>query len=207
VCLSTKGSRGTFGDILYSNDSVNGNWTYTYDDMNRLTQGVCTANCPAAQGMTYAYDRFGNRWGETLTAGSGIQPQYNFNANNQIDISGVLYDAAGNVTNGGYGIGNTYTYDAENRIITVGGWPRLLISLASAIQWVPRPSRTLRRAGGANACRDGLMPPDPETKSSSNPHSRAPAQLRRRDRNDNCSSAIARATPPVHASPGCDGYI
>ncbi len=106
------------GDIVYSNDSVNGNWTYTYDDMNRLTQGVCTANCPAAQGMTYAYDRFGNRWSEAVTAGSGIQPTYYFNANNQIDISGVTYDAAGNVMNDGLGLGNTYTYDAENRIIT-----------------------------------------------------------------------------------------
>ncbi len=97
---------------------MNGNWTYTYDDMNRLTQGVCTANCPAAQGMTYAYDRFGNRWSEAVTAGSGIQPTYYFNANNQIDISGVTYDAAGNVMNDGLGLGNTYTYDAENRIIT-----------------------------------------------------------------------------------------
>jgi RHS repeat-associated protein len=109
------------GDILYSNDSVNGNWTYTYDDMNRLTQGVCTANCPAAQGMTYSYDRFGNRWSENVTAGSGIQPTYYFNANNQIDISGVLYDAAGNVTNDGAGLSHSYFYDAENRIIQVNG--------------------------------------------------------------------------------------
>ncbi len=39
--------------------------------------------------------------------GTGIQPAYNYNAKNQIDISGVLYDAAGNVINDGVGIGNT----------------------------------------------------------------------------------------------------
>jgi RHS repeat-associated protein len=112
------------GNILYSNDSANSNWAYTYDDMNRLTQATCTANadqCPAVQGLTYSYDRFGNRWTEKVTAGMGIQPAYNYNAKNQIDISGVTYDAAGDVTNDGYGFGNTYYYDAENRIIQVNG--------------------------------------------------------------------------------------
>jgi RHS repeat-associated protein len=106
------------GDILFANDSANGNWAYTYDDMNRVISGTCSANCPATAGFTYTYDRFGNRHDETVTAGSGVQPEYAFNANNQIDVSGVTYDAAGNVIADGVGLGNTYTYDAENRIIT-----------------------------------------------------------------------------------------
>jgi RHS repeat-associated protein len=106
------------GDILFANDSANGNWAYAYDDMNRVISGTCSANCPATAGFTYTYDRFGNRHDETVTAGSGVQPEYAFNANNQIDVSGVTYDAAGNVIADGVGLGNTYTYDAENRIVT-----------------------------------------------------------------------------------------
>ena len=105
------------GNILFSNDSFNGNWAYTYDDFNRVISGTCSANCPGAAGFTYAYDRFGNRYFETVTAGSGVQPGYYFDANNHISISNVTYDAAGNVTNDGIGLGNSYTYDAENRII------------------------------------------------------------------------------------------
>jgi RHS repeat-associated protein len=51
--------------------------------------------------------------------GSGPAPQYSFNSNNQISGSGVQYDAAGNMTNDG--LGNTYTYDAEGRVISVSG--------------------------------------------------------------------------------------
>jgi hypothetical protein len=81
-----------------------------------------SANCPATAGFKYTYDRFGNRWTETVTAGSGgIQPSYTFDLNNHISGSGILYDAAGNVTNDG--VGNTYTYDAENRIVQVNGTP------------------------------------------------------------------------------------
>src|ERR1051326_448690 len=41
-----------------------------------------------------------------------------------------------------------------------GRWrvPRLLISRASPTEWVPRPSRSLRRAGHGDACAFGLIP-------------------------------------------------
>ena len=39
---------------------------------------------------------------------------------NQLSGTGVLYDAAGNVTNDG--VGNTPTYDQENRIATDAGY-------------------------------------------------------------------------------------
>ena len=42
------------GDILAANDSVNGNWTYTYDDLDRLATATATG-----QAYTYAYDRDG----------------------------------------------------------------------------------------------------------------------------------------------------
>jgi RHS repeat-associated protein len=105
------------GNILYSNDGANGNWAYTYDDLNQLTKGACSANCPATTGVQYTYDRYGNRWQESVT-GSGIQPSYTFNAYNHITGGGIVYDAAGNVTNDGF---HVYFYDAENRIVQVDG--------------------------------------------------------------------------------------
>ena len=45
------------GDGLTANDSVNGNWTYGYDDFNRLKSASATG-----QAYTFDYDRFGNRW-------------------------------------------------------------------------------------------------------------------------------------------------
>jgi len=98
------------GNILTGNDSINGNWTYTYDDFNR----IASANKNnGQQTYSYAYDRYSNRWQQNSN------PTYIFNNNNQIQGSGVVYDAAGNITNDG--LGNTYTYDAENRVISVSG--------------------------------------------------------------------------------------
>src|SRR5208283_898309 len=41
-------------------------------------------------------------------------------------------------------------------------WPRLLISPALSTRRLPRPSRTLRRAGTTDACGDGLRRPIPK---------------------------------------------
>jgi RHS repeat-associated protein len=102
-------------DILTGNDSINGNWSYTYDDFNRISGSNKNSG---AQTFSYVYDRYSNRWQQNAPQG-GPAPQYNFNSNNQITTSGVLYDAAGNVTNDG--LGNSYTYDAENRVISMTG--------------------------------------------------------------------------------------
>jgi RHS repeat-associated protein len=112
-------------NVISAQDSVNGNWTYAYDPMNRLVTSACagnsTAKCPdntATEGYSYLYDRFGNRWQQNLAPGSGPgpQPQYSFDANSH--MIGQSYDAAGNVLNDGM---HTYVYDAENRIIQVDG--------------------------------------------------------------------------------------
>jgi RHS repeat-associated protein len=104
------------GDILAANDTVNGNWTYAYDAFNRLTGSSQNGGATA---YSYAYDRFGNRWYQNVTAGSGPSPSYGFDANNHIvSGSGVSYDAAGNVINDGI---HAYAYDAENRLTQVDG--------------------------------------------------------------------------------------
>jgi YD repeat-containing protein len=47
------------GDVLAANDSVNGNWTYSYDAFNR----VVGANQNGGQSVyNYVYDIAGNRW-------------------------------------------------------------------------------------------------------------------------------------------------
>jgi RHS repeat-associated protein len=107
------------GDVLYDNDSVNGDWVYQYDDFNRVMQATCSASCPIAKGVAYTYDRYGNRWSETVTSGSGIQPSYTFDASNHASGAGVAFDAAGNLTTDG--LGNSYVYDAESRLAALGG--------------------------------------------------------------------------------------
>jgi RHS repeat-associated protein len=103
-------------DILATNDSVNGDWTYGYDPFNRLS-GANQNN--GAVVYTYSYDRFGNRWIEQATAGSGAYSNLSFDANNRTtpDTS-TLFDADGNVLNDGV---HGYFYDAENRLIQVDG--------------------------------------------------------------------------------------
>ncbi|PYV98091.1 MAG: hypothetical protein DMG89_12210 [Acidobacteria bacterium] len=102
-------------NVLTGNDLLNGPWSYTYDDFNR----VASSNKGSGQQtFSYKYDRFGNRWQQNAPQG-GPAPQYVFDANNHITSSGVIYDAAGNITNDG--LGNTYSYDAENRVTTVAG--------------------------------------------------------------------------------------
>lgn len=105
------------GNMMSSNDNINGDWVYSYDDFNRLVSGSYTAaqyRHPAS--YSYVYDRFGNRWQQNVTSGTGTTSNLAFDANNHIIGSGITYDAAGNVTFDGT---NTYTYNAEGRIATV----------------------------------------------------------------------------------------
>jgi RHS repeat-associated protein len=103
------------GSIQTSNDNVNGSWSYGYDEFNRL---LSSNKNGGAQTFTYDYDRYGNRWRQNAPQG-GAAPQYEFDANNRIVGSGITYDAAGNVANDG--LGHMFTYDAENRIVSVNG--------------------------------------------------------------------------------------
>jgi RHS repeat-associated protein len=99
------------GDILFANDTVNGNWSYGYDDFNR----TLTSNKNSGQQTySYDYDRYGNRWHQNAPQG-GWTSILSFTGNNN-RIDGYSYDAAGNVLNDG---SHSYKYDAENRISSV----------------------------------------------------------------------------------------
>lgn len=105
------------GDVLAANDSVNGDWTYSYDQFNRL-EGSNKNN--GADVYSYVYDRYGNRWQQngpylflaTFTGNNPANPQNN----NRMD--GYPYDLAGNLLSDRV---HTYTYDAENRVVLVDG--------------------------------------------------------------------------------------
>ncbi len=90
--------------------------SYTYDELNRIktlsgTGGSCT-------GLSWSYDVWGNRTNQTVTSGSCTMSSLGFNTKNQITNSGFTYDAAGNQT---AEPGKSYSYDAENRMISVNG--------------------------------------------------------------------------------------
>jgi RHS repeat-associated protein len=100
-------------NVLTANDSVNGNWTYGYDDFNRLTS---SNKNNGQQTYSYQYDRFGNRWQQNAPQGGSVFVATFTAGNNRMD--GASYDAAGNMTHDPT-TGANYSYDAENRIISV----------------------------------------------------------------------------------------
>jgi RHS repeat-associated protein len=89
--------------------------SFGYDQFNRLSTSTVTSGTP--QNFSYNIDRFGNRWQQNVTAGSGPQPNITFNSNNQITTAGYAYDAAGNLIQDG--LNHRYTYDAEGNILNV----------------------------------------------------------------------------------------
>jgi len=110
--FSNVGWKGTY--VTASSDSVEGqNSSYSYDAFGKLSS---TTSTPAS--FNYLYDRWGNRWNQTVTAGTGPNQTLSFNNNSQVTTSGYTYDAAGNMTNDGV---NSYTYDAEGNVTQVSG--------------------------------------------------------------------------------------
>jgi len=99
-----------------SDSSLNQNNTYGYDEFGRLASLI--VNSGTAGNYSYVYDRWGNRWQQNETSGSGgPQPQLSFNTSTN-QITGYGYDAAGNITNDGF---HSYTYDAEGNVTAVDG--------------------------------------------------------------------------------------
>jgi RHS repeat-associated protein len=98
-------------NVGYAFDSVNGNYAYLYDNLNRLV-----AAGSSTTGLQWSYDSFGNRTSQVVTAGAGTTSYETFNANNQ--PNDVAFDAAGNAL--GTGV-VPLQYDAESRLINANG--------------------------------------------------------------------------------------
>ena len=86
--------------------------------MNRVLTADASAGPDAGMDLSWAYDRYGNRWSQTATGSGGggaTQPSLTFNGDtNRAD--GNSYDAAGNLLNDGL---NQYAYDGANRILSI----------------------------------------------------------------------------------------
>jgi RHS repeat-associated protein len=107
------------GEIASITDSVdNGrSATYSYDGLRRLSTALTTGSANYPQwGLSWGYDRYGNRLNQTVTAGSGYQGSVTVAAaTNHVTTSGYAYDPNGNMTNDGT---NTMVYDAENHAVS-----------------------------------------------------------------------------------------
>ncbi len=123
---TTAGNTGQLMSLFGTINGVNETAVYYYDNVGRLATSNQTTNGASAQ-RRFAYDRWGNRTGvwDAVSGGTQIQSitlqQSGAAPTNQIaSVNGVSYsyDAAGNVTNDG---AHSYTYDAENRVVSVDG--------------------------------------------------------------------------------------
>jgi RHS repeat-associated protein len=123
-------SANTTGDngnvyIISNNADPTRSTVFTYDPLNRITQAntfnTTSLNC---WGEVYTIDAWGNLTNRAAPSGmSGSCQTEPLSATattqNQLGGIGLVYDPAGNVVNDG--LGNTPTYDAENRIVTDAG--------------------------------------------------------------------------------------
>src|ERR1700722_3949886 len=113
---------GNNGQITSITDSVDSGRSiaYTYDALNRLSTAVTTGstNYPT-WGLSFTYDRYGNRTAQTVTAGTAPSSSVVVSATtNHITTSGYAYDLNGNMTNDAI---NTIGYDGENRLVSSSG--------------------------------------------------------------------------------------
>ncbi len=96
-----------------ANENVNGNWSYSYDALNR----IAGANKAGGTNFTFDVDRNANRWHQN-PVGQGAQLGFDTTTNRIASGNNVVYDAAGNIINDGI---HSYVYDAEGRITQVDG--------------------------------------------------------------------------------------
>jgi len=141
----TKGSATLFGlNYFYQNDSTNcpnaaplndgqincivdlvdggRNVAYSYDSLLRLTSATTAGSTNFPKwGLSWSYDQFGNRTGQSVTAGSGPSSSLSFSSTTN-QPSGYTFDLSGNMTVEPVGLtSNNYSYDAEGRLLGVSG--------------------------------------------------------------------------------------
>jgi RHS repeat-associated protein len=107
------------GDVNAVTDPVNGNWTYSYDTLRRISTGVSTNTGQACQ---FAYDHFGNRTMEApYQTGSCLSQSLSFTGSSTNHVDGDCYDAAGELLNAGpcapTGSRNPYFYDGYGTLL------------------------------------------------------------------------------------------
>lgn len=127
----TNTTAGNTGQLMSISGAIGGQTesaAYTYDLQNRLVTSSQTSNGVSAQ-RRFTYDRWGNRTNVHNATSGGTQIQFvnlqqssgvptnRFTSIAQgLSLKNYTYDNAGNVTSDGI---NSYTYDAENRVVSV----------------------------------------------------------------------------------------
>ncbi len=107
------------GNIWTITDNLEGNrtQTFTYDDLNRLTQ----AQSSSYGTITYQYNEIGNMTFNSQGVGNGNyvynDPAHRHAVTNVGGSNTYVYDANGNMTNKN---GTTIVYDYDNRPISIG---------------------------------------------------------------------------------------
>jgi RHS repeat-associated protein len=118
---STSGDNGNVYRVLNNIDATRST-IYAYDPVNRISQAnTITTSGSNCWGEVYSIDPWGNLSGRgpvTGMTGCGYEG-LSASPSTKNQLSSVLYDAAGNVTNDG--LGNQPTYDSENRISSDAG--------------------------------------------------------------------------------------
>jgi RHS repeat-associated protein len=113
------GTIGNNGQIQCIVDAVDSgrNVAYSYDTLARLTTAATKGSTAyPAWGLSFSFDRYGNRTAQTVTAGSGFSVSTPVDpTTNHINIAPYSYDANGNMTNDG---NNWQTYDAANHLVS-----------------------------------------------------------------------------------------
>jgi len=125
------------GDVLgvTNNRDTTRSQTFTYDALNRLLTAETTSTYLTSPthcwAESYQYDNqsTGGAWGNltAITPATGTYTgceqesglSVTVNAENQFTTSGYGYDTAGNMTQAP--VGNSYTYDAENHLVSAAG--------------------------------------------------------------------------------------
>lgn len=126
---STAGNAGQLMSITGSIGGQSETASYKYDNLGRLLEAEQTTNGVSAS-RYFVYDRWGNRTAVqpdkesdpiqeiTLEELSGIPTNRIESMTQDSTTYSYTYDSAGNVTNDGV---HTYTYDGENRLVSVDG--------------------------------------------------------------------------------------
>jgi RHS repeat-associated protein len=115
----TDGSSHNNGNVMgwSSADNTVFARTYTYDYLNRLASMSAPSDPSGCTGLSWTYDRYGNRTAQSTTGGSCLAPSTPANSGtNQLNSTGITYDNAGNMTNDSV---HGYTYNALNQLTAV----------------------------------------------------------------------------------------
>lgn len=96
------------GSLASASDTANGNWSYSYDDFNRLVSATQNSTTTT----TYQYDVFGNRY--PLNGGSGGSAIFSYDARNHNSL--FSYDEKGNTVSTPQVDSD---FDAEGRVVRV----------------------------------------------------------------------------------------